>query len=290
MWHATKLLKPAERIQIIGMLTIATTPFLNVLDRGNNVVWAIPFLYLGLINMNNTVSIAYLSIAIALRPQLVIFLLLILISGKFKKIFAVVSFTSVIYLLSFALKLERNILRGLVDFFGALKGQAAGIPENWPPNLSMARGIKTILETLNIPIDDSAIIKISIFIIFCIFVKIIVISKDANRSILSINIIPLIFLIPPMTWYYYGAFLIVAIAMIIKENLTIEDLGFGRRSIGLLFVIAIWLTFTPMYIPIGVDFNNLIQMLVPICWTLYYITFLTSSWRKSTYEITAYPR
>ena len=93
-----------------------------------------------------------------------------------------------------------------------------------------------------------------------------------------------------MTWYYYGAFLIVAIAMIIKENLTIEDLGFGRRSIGLLFVIAIWLTFTPMYIPIGVDFNNLIQMLVPICWTLYYITFLTSSWRKSTYEITAYPR
>lgn len=281
IWHSTRNFKLIERIQILSLLTFIALPFLNTVDRGNNVVWAIPFLYLGIVNSSNKRSFIYLAIAIALRPQLCIFLIVFLFSRRFKKFFEATLLTSSIYLVAFILKLGMDTPRGISDFVKALQGQAVGIPGNWPPNLSMARGLKTIFEFMNIQILDATIIKISLLIIVTFLITLTLKSNQFKSSVLTINLIPLIFMIPPMTWYYYGSFLIIIIAILIREDLTIREIGFGNNMASRLFLCCIWLTFTPVYIPIGTDFNNLVQILVPVSWCFYYLLLISMFWQNS---------
>jgi hypothetical protein len=281
IWHSTKNFNLIERLQLFCLLTLIALPFLNTIDRGNNLVWAIPFLYLAISNLNHKKSIMYFAIAIALRPQLCIFLILFLLSRKHKQFFQATLLATTYYLISFVVKLGRDAPKGIVDFLKALQGQAAGIPENWPPNLSMSRGLKTIFELINFQILDTTIIRISLIVIFTLLIKIILKSNQFKTSVLAINLVPLIFLIPPMTWYYYGTFLIIIVAIMIREELAIEEVSFGNRTAGIIFITSIWLTFTPLYIPIGIDFHNLVQILVPILWTLYYMFVIFIPWKTS---------
>ena len=227
----------------------------------------------------------YIAISIALRPQLCIFLILLLFSRKHKQFFQATLLATTFYLISFVLKLGRDAPKGILDFLKALQGQAAGIPENWPPNLSMARGLKTIFELVNFQILDTTIIRISLLIIITLLIKILLKSNQFKTSVLAINLVPLIFLIPPMTWYYYGSFLIIIVAIMIRDNLAIDEISFGNKTAGTLLLTSIWLTFTPLYIPIGSDFTNLVQVIVPIMWTLYYIYIISIPWKTFRQKI-----
>jgi hypothetical protein len=151
----------------------------------------------------------------------------------------------------------------------------------------MARGLKTIFELINFQILDTTIIRISLLIIFTLLIKIILKSNQFKTSVIAINLVPLIFLIPPMTWYYYGTFLIIIVAIMIRDNLAIDEISFGNRTAGIVLLTSIWLTFTPLYIPIGNDFANLVQIIVPIMWTLYYIYIISMPWK--TFQQTAQP-
>ena len=285
IWHSTKNFNLIERLQLFCLSTLIALPFLNTIDRGNNLVWAIPFLYLGISNLNHKKSILYLAISIALRPQLCIFLILLLFSRKHKQFFQATLLATTFYLFSFVLKLGRDAPNGILDFLKALRGQAAGIPGNWPPNLSMARGLKTIFELINFQILDTTIIRISLLIIITLLIKILLKSNQFKTSVLAINLVPLIFLIPPMTWYYYGSFLIIIVAIMIRDNLAIDEISFGNKTAGTLLLTSIWLTFTPLYIPIGSDFTNLVQIIVPIMWTLYYIYIISIPWKTFRQKI-----
>jgi hypothetical protein len=143
----------------------------------------------------------------------------------------------------------------------------------------MARGLKTIFELINFQILDTTIIRISLLIVISLVIKILLKSNQFKTSVLAINLVPLIFLIPPMTWYYYGSFLIIIVAIMIRDNLAIDEISFGNKTAGTLLLTSIWLTFTPLYIPIGSDFTNLVQVIVPIMWTLYYIYIISIPWK-----------
>ena len=73
----------------------------------------------------------------------------------------------------------------------------------------------------------------------------------------------------------------------IRDNLAMDEISFGNRTAGIVLLTSIWLTFTPLYIPIGNDFANLVQIIVPIMWTLYYIYIISMPWK--TFQQTAQP-
>jgi len=277
--HASrKLVKAEQRIYIL-FLGLLTMPLITAIDRGNNLVWSIPFVYLAILSIvgnRHDHAIVFLSLAMAIRPQNAIFLLLFLMSRHYVSILKTCVLTIIIYLLGFAIYLKHLDFEVLVIYLNAIIQYGSGIPGTWPPNISLARGIKVVLDWLSVETDDTVTILIANVIIFCALTCIIFLKGNLKITSGAILLIPIVFLAAPMTWYYYGTFLVIAVAVIIDKNLSIEDL-FVQKNLSYLFVGGILMTNSVLLLPMLEDYNNLVQYLVPVYWLFFYISFITQS-------------
>jgi len=279
IWHASRRLDVRQKTDNLVFLGLLTLPFLAAMDRGNNAIWAVPILYLALTNIlrgNENQSVIFLSIAIALRPQLIFFILLLLCSKKFLTALKTIIVTTGIYVLSFTLYLKEINIQTYKNFIIAIRGYGSGIPEDWPPNLSLARGLKVITNWFSIEAADATIIVVSTAIIILVLFFICLTREPLKVRSASFLLIPLIFLAAPMTWFYYGTFLIIVTALMIKENVMMGDL-FKNRSLTYGYVAGVFVTNTVLFIPVLNDHNNLIQYLVPVYWLVFYCYFIVQN-------------
>jgi hypothetical protein len=79
-----------------------------------------------------------------------------------------------------------------------------------------------------------------------------------------------------MTWYYYGAFLSIAFAIIIKERVHVDEL-FHQQNLTHTYLGGLIITNSVLFLPILNDYNNIIQYLVPVYWLVFYISFVSQS-------------
>jgi hypothetical protein len=285
--RATQGFRIAERFKTVTYLTLMTLPVFAVIDRGNNAVWSIPFVYLGITSgfekKYNKAAI-YMALAIAIRPQLVILLILFLATKNFRVILNTLMASFLIYFLSFSMYLQKLSLQPFFNYADGLRQYGGGIPGTWPPNLSLARGMKIALGWIGLFPEDGTIITISYVFIVCIITLIIVEQKKNGMIVSALLLIPLIFLIAPMTWAYYGAFLQVSFALIIKYKIASSNIQYSDFFCKL-FILAIFATSTLLYVPLLNDYNNLVQFCVPIMWLTFYSYFLLAVVNENIHKL-----
>jgi hypothetical protein len=136
----------------------------------------------------------------------------------------------------------------------------------------LARGLKVSLEWFSVELKDDVIILISTSIIMCVLLCIYFLKEPLRIRNAVFLLIPLVFLLAPMTWYYYGSFLVVAIALLIKERLKINDL-FRQQNLTYTYLGGLIITNSVLFLPVLTDYNNIIQYVVPVYWCIFYVSF-----------------
>jgi hypothetical protein len=279
IWSASRKYEMHQRQGFILFLGLLALPLLAAVDRGNPAVWAIPTLYLAVTHIldgKTNRAVIFLSISIALRPQLIIFLLLFLMSKKYVASIKTLALTSAIYILSFVTYLASFDFKTLIVYLQATRNYGSGIPGIWPPNLSLARGIKVFLEWFSVKSTDSITILISVSLIFCALICIYFSTGTSRIRNGIFLLIPIVFLSAPMTWYYYGSFLLIVIALMIKERLQVSEL-FEQKNLTYTYLGGLIITNSVLFFPVLSDYNNLVQYLVPVYWATFYISFFVQS-------------
>jgi hypothetical protein len=269
VWWATRKLSNYKRVLLSLIFTVATLPGLATLDRGNNLVWSLPFLYKGLNEITQgkfNRSIPFIAIAL--------FAVLFLLGREFASFFKLAATTSVLYLLSFSYFTGFDFRETLIRYVQNLLAYGSGIPDTWPPNISLARGIKSILDLLSMTLSNQTIVLISNIFLILVISKIFLLYRKTGLLTAILTLIPTIFLLAPMTWAYYGTYLIVLIALMIAANSSVTSLGGGSKFFGVTYLLCISFTLSTLFLPFLINYENLVQFLVPILWTLHYSIYL----------------
>jgi hypothetical protein len=277
IWWATARLGILKRILITSIFSISTIPGIATIDRGNNLVWSLPFLYKGLIEIsqgNFRRSIPFMALAISLRPQLAIFAILYLLARQMQSLLKLIFATMTIYLVSFMYFSGFDIRQTVIKYTEGVLSYGSGIPATWPPNLGLARGLKSIFEMANWNVPDDQTIMIGNFILLLVLVKIVLLNRRDKVEETIFILIPIIFLVSAMTWAYYGVYLFVGIAVMIHFKSSNFRIGSGNRSLGNAYLICTGITLSPLFLPFRLNYENFTQYLVPISWTLFYLAFI----------------
>jgi hypothetical protein len=284
-WHALRNKPLKERMIFISTSVVATFPFLIVVDRGNNSAWTLPFIYFFIAARYSKIprkyDVIFATIAIILRPQNLILLVVFLSKREYRKIFTTLFLSTFVNILGLLLWDAGNFVMNLKNQINQLIQYGSGIPGTWPPNLSFARGAKTFTEILNFTIPDSILINIGYLTGVLIVFKLVLVKNKYNDAQILYLTLPLIFLIPVMSWYYYSAILLVIVASTLLLKTEITELGLNSQTRGCLFLFATLLTTIPLCIPIWQGQNNITQVFVPFIWLVTYVTFIVSGWRKA---------
>lgn len=282
--HALKNKPVKYTASYISTCVLATFPFLIVLDRGNNSVWTVPFIYFFIAaryhNIPKKYDVIFATAAIILRPQNLILLVIFLSKREYRKIFGTLLLSMFINIFGLLLWDAGNFLINLKNQINQLINYGSGIPGTWPPNLSFARGAKTLTEILNFTIPDSILINSGYLIGTLIVFKLVSVkNKYSDAQILYLTL-PLIFLMPAMSWYYYSSILLVVVASTLLLKTEMKEIGLNSHTRGHLYLFATLVTTIPLCLPIWHDQNNITQTFVPLIWLLTYITFIVTGWRK----------
>jgi hypothetical protein len=288
IWWASSGLKLANRIILILTLVLVTLPGIATFDRGNNLVWSLPFLYKGLVAGSKgdfKKSIFHLTIAIALRPQLIIFSLLFLVLKQYRTFAKLTASSIFVYAISFMYFAGFNILSTVKAYMNGVLGYGSGIPDTWPPNLSLARGLKSFFELMSYEIEGTSIILISNFLMLLVVLIVLFRYSKFDYTELVFVISPLIFLVSAMTWAYYGTFLFIVIAVMIAEKSPTQGLILQSKRLSYFYLICISITLSTLFLPLMENYENLVQYLVPICWVIFYTSYTFHAFR--TYRFLA---
>jgi hypothetical protein len=139
--------------------------------------------------------------------------------------------------------------------------------------------MKTIIETLNLSLSDSILLNLGYIIGVIIIIKLVLLKNVYSDVQVLFLTLPLVFLLPAISWYYYSALLLVIVAITLLLNTSIEEIGINSKARGYLFLCATVVTTSPICLPIWQGQNNVVQVFVPIIWIITYIVFLFT-WRN----------
>jgi hypothetical protein len=286
--HALKNQTNTKKVLAISTTLVGTLPFLTVIDRGNSTVWTLPFLYFFIAARANLISKKYeivmATLAICLRPQNLILLIVFLSKREYKKIALTLGWSTLLNVFFFLLWDFKNTLENMRKQIDVLIDYGNEIPGTWPPSLSFSRGILTLTEFTNYQLSTTTIKYISYMIGFLFIFKIIRMQNQISDTQVFILTLPLIFLLPTSAWPYYSCILLVVIATGFLLKIEINEIGLNSSFRGNLFLFATIITTTTICIPIWQQNNNIVQIFVPVVWLFTYLIFIVSKWDKSNHE------
>lgn len=286
IWWASSGLNLVNRGILTLTLVLVTLPGIATFDRGNNLVWSLPFLYKGLISGlkgDFRRSIFHLTIAIALRPQIVIFSLIFLVLKQYRSFVKLTVSTILVYLIGFMYFAGFNILSTVKAYINGVLGYGSGIPDTWPPNLSLARGLKSFFELMSYEIEGTSIILISNILMLLVVLIVLLKYSKFDYAELVFVITPLIFLMSAMTWAYYGTFLFIVMAIMIVEKSSIQGLILKSKRLSYFYLICISITLSTLFLPLLDNYENIVQYLGPICWTIFYVAYIFHAIRTNRF-------
>lgn len=190
--YATKRVKSLRAciLMAIGLLTLA--PAMMVLDRGNNLGFAVPFIYLCYVSASNGQTKSFMVISVFLclwKPQLGVISLYLLFIGRYGWFLRWLLITTSGYLVSFSvfgvgslLENVRLFLKNLIAYQGYV-----ALPSYSPSNWSFSNFILTALDVPRIFGDISNLGLVN--------------SSSIPEEI--INVVPVLFLISTLSVIYW---------------------------------------------------------------------------------------
>jgi len=273
--YFTKRIKSLSICLVMGSLLFALAPTIMVIDRGNNIGFAIPFIYLCFLYLINNQDKAYLIASTLLclwKPQFGIFSFAYIYSRKYKWFFSWIIVTAIGYLASFSIFGFRDVFSNSRYFLKNLFGYQSyiSLPSYFPSNWSFANSISVVMDLPRLfaaypsialetvpNLSGSAITKTSLLFLTLSLVVIYLRSKTYNPSEVFILLCLVSILTPSVTFSYYLSVLIPVSVLIsygfinernqTKLKLTSEDVEirkllsnlFATRYSRIMFIVVI---------------------------------------------------
>ena len=284
---------------LFALASIGLLPVIMTIDRGNLVGLCIPLLSYYLIQLNSPkqkkkTQIFVYCLLVGLKPQ---FFLLILINfGREQRLDRIkeILFTGMSYLVLFLIGSPLHILSNIELFLKGLQGYGAiSFDKLYSYNYTFAQGIHNLLHLFTFQISTSITIGLSLLLSVIILIVFVLKYSALSTYERIIYIVPLVFLIPSVSYAYYSVILLPL--AFLAENTEVNGLNRKKesRSLNLYVRVPFFLTITPLYILgnwFGLAGNpyNLIQQAVPSIWVIYYsiviFVLLKSSARKQKFS------
>jgi hypothetical protein len=285
---------------LISLGTLTFLPFIMTLDRGNSLGLAIPLLFVYLYPRNKLGEFKktlVLILLVNLKPQFILLMFLefrrITWQLKFQKLFLVTSS----YLLLFLVGSPRNTFTNIISFLNAIRDYGnLDLSRQFPYNYSFGQGIYNIFSNAFGVKLSSSYTSTFALILSATSLSLFIWKKAVNtEEIRIVLLIPLIFLIPGLSFAYYSVILMV----LVLNNKNIFTLEFPR-SIGgqvtqKLFIGSLLLTILPLYIGndlLGTGDNDLnaVQIFLPSAWVVTYMFMAVSATKAFLKELTRKPK
>jgi hypothetical protein len=231
--YLTKRIKSKKIFFILLLVLLSLAPTLMVIDRGNNIGFAVPLIYMTYIYVLRKKEVLLLFTITVLglwKPQLCIFALYFVFHGKYIWFFRWMVLTLLGYTYTFSFFGIGNISDNFRYFIRNLFGYQSyvSLPSYFPSNWSFANFVSTIIDlprliqttsTLNVSnttnLSSSSISLISgIFLITSLTMMFFNRRKFSNLEILTL-LSMLSFLTPTVSFAYYLSVLLPSIVIIV---------------------------------------------------------------------------
>lgn len=222
-----------DRLLVVLLIGVATTPLLTTVDRGSGAAWAVPFLVMFVVWLKRDpwwVAPAGLVAAAAVRPQFLFAGVALLAVRRFRDLALALAAGVTMLLIGFAM--WPGGFRENLDAWWRNTGLHEGVRNGdgvSPPSLSFSRVVVAIEDALGRGADGLAASNATVpGIVLVVVVAAVFIWRgpDIPYPVMVVTALALTALVPPLTFAYYGIFVPVIAALIIG--------GFrvptGRRS------------------------------------------------------------
>ena len=278
-----------SRIKFIlaALGSLSLLPVIVTLDRGNSVGLAIPFLFFYIYPKdpsNRLKRLLFISILSNLKPHFVLILLIRFRRRKWRESFEeIVAITG-----SFAVLLlvgsPANAGINLRNFLGAILSYGkADLNQQYPYNYSFTQGLHNITTgVFKVEYDQVTTSLCANLLAAIVLILVLWNRENLSQPVVATLILPLIMLIPGLSYPYYS---IVLIPILIAQSNVFAvhfPIRIGGNVTKVLFIGSFMLSILPLYIGndmLGVASNphNVFQILVPSAWVITYSVFVMST-------------
>jgi hypothetical protein len=266
---------------LISLGSLTFLPFIMTFDRGNSLGLTIPLLFIYLFSskkLGEVKKILILVLLVNIKPQFILLMFLQFRQITWKLKFQRLFFVSISYLLLFLIGSPQNALSNISNFLSALRNYGNfDFSRQFPYNYSFGQGIYNIFSSVfDVELSTSATSNFALvlsLLSLSLFTWKKVVDDENLRIVL---LIPLIFLIPGLSFAYYSIILMV----LVLNNKNLFTLKFpaliGGKITQTLFTGSLLLTILPIYL--GNDFLgtgdndlNAVQIFLPSAWVVTYV-------------------
>ena len=244
--YYTKRVKSKKVCLLLLLAIFSLSPALMVIDRGNNIGFSIPLIYLALMNAIRGRDKHFLiltSILCLWKPQLGILAVFFIFSGKYKLFAQWAILTTLSYVIAFSAFGFTNTFQNIQNFIKNLIGYQGYVilPGYFPSNFSFANFIAVVINiprhlfhnsnlNLESKLSINSISMLSAFFLLfslcLIFYRRRIFSKLEILTLLTI----LSFLTPAVTFSYYLSVLLPLVTIIAYGFITESEFKSKNRS------------------------------------------------------------
>jgi hypothetical protein len=275
------------RIIIYSLGLISLLPIIMTLDRGNIVGFALPILYLYIYSKKNTKKwkrILLSCMLINLKPQFVLLLIWKIKKGEWKEFAEEIIAASFSYAFLFFIGSPRNLVHNIQIFVNSILNYSKiDFNVQYPYNYSFAQGIHNLSSAIfGINLTPGLAAELGVFFSGLVLLGIIVSKNYLSSSTFLTLLLPILFLIPNLSYPYYS--LVLLPLLITEEN--VFTLRFPHlkadKLLKSLFIFCVLITVLPIYLGndmLGIAKNpyNSIQIFLPCAWVLTYTVVIVEA-------------
>jgi hypothetical protein len=268
-------------------------PVIMTLDRGNIIGFSVPLLFYYLFSKteNRWKRILALCLLVGIKPHFIILVILNLKKSRWRTAIFEVGSVAATYFILFFIGAPSHSFKNIFIWISSLKSYAnVDLGRQFPYNYSFAQGGYNWLNFLtgkSPSLHSCTILAIALGVIsmFVLVAK----SKRLSREILLILIIPLVFLIPSLSYAYYSIALLPIVFLEESPLMAKFPIEIGGKLLKIVYFASLLASIAPIYIGndiFGIAKNSLncMQIIVPSLWLLTYgifvLSFLTYSFRS----------
>jgi hypothetical protein len=269
IWRESQSAVLKERFKLCLLLAVVTPGFLAAVDRGNSVVFIIPFLYLYLVKPNSKNSSIFLIIAIMIRPQCALLTLIPLVKGQFRDFIKIVLSVVAMYCVSFALWDWQTFYKSVSSYLHQVTSYGSGIPTGmWPADASLGKGLLNILSLFDFhPATD--LVQGTVCLLLLATITLLVFNRSRlDKDKIFFLIFPFLAFGPGVSWFYYSTLTVLIISRLPNNlDLISPNQSKAQNRFYRFFVYStLAITACPILVPLGTGKGNLVEDIAPAFW------------------------
>jgi hypothetical protein len=254
---------------LIGLTNIGT---IATLDRGNIIVFCVPFVYLYLVNIRTQswcTALFWLCLAVSIKPQLLFLVVLLLWSNRLKE-FLIALFVGIALLIGPYLIVGRGSLEVFKEWLRELSRWSGSLDptETYPANITFNK-IPSLIAVNGTYFGYLVILLFAGIVSWRILVR----KRRLTAKVVASTVL-IAALSGPITYIYYAILALPAIAILILSDSSVEVESPSKVKLDVLSGFLYALILTPMAIPSKIWFGasvgsdgiyNLWPIVIPTC-------------------------